>query len=152
MSIADACTWSAPEVAAYFRNQLLIDIAWIPNVSLFDVDSLATKLQEDDVAGFALLDDIDKRVLREDYGVKSRIVRSAITWAIGDLRKKSAIFNKQQQDDSQSPAPPRSQASPSRVASLPAPPLHVGTNTRGTEFIAEDAFRCCRYRRCAVSV
>lgn len=63
-----------------------------PGSTLPDTVTLERSLRDNDVNGSTLLNDVTKDVLRDDFGIASLGQRSAITWAIEQLRDRSDLY------------------------------------------------------------
>ncbi|KXT15355.1 hypothetical protein AC579_10437 [Pseudocercospora musae] len=88
--------WDVQKVANFFRYDSADCLSDMPNARLPDTDQLAVILEENDVAGSVLLSGVvDTAFLKEECGVKSLGMRSAVIHCITKLKSLAATFENQ---------------------------------------------------------
>lgn len=92
---SDPWHWTALQVAECFRNNAPVLIDDIPNARLPDMNAFAQKIEENDVCGFMLFEEVDTGFLRDECGIKSLGQRGAIKHCIRKLRAQSATCQKE---------------------------------------------------------
>ncbi|KXT04850.1 hypothetical protein AC578_3486 [Pseudocercospora eumusae] len=143
--------WDAQQVANFFRYDAAGCLSDMPNARLPDTDHLAVVLEENDVAGSVLLSGVvDTAFLKEECGIKSLGMRSAVIHCITKLKSLAATFENQAEaaapDTPKSiaaqPQPQQQQAQeqqqqPTREA-LPSFNGNVGEHVRAGELEVQD--------------
>lgn len=92
---SDPWHWTALQVADCFRNNAPVLIDDIPNGRLPDMNAFAQKIEENDVCGYMLFEEVDTGFLRDECGIKSLGQRGAIKHCIRKLKAQSATYNKE---------------------------------------------------------
>ncbi|KAF7189897.1 Protein CHROMATIN REMODELING 20, partial [Pseudocercospora fuligena] len=138
-------------VANFFRYDAADCLSDMPNARLPDTDHLAAILEENDVAGSVLLSGVvDTAFLKEECGVKSLGMRSAVIHCITKLKSLAATFANQAEAAATAPDTPKSiaaqpqqdnaqeqQQEPVREA-LPSFNGSVGEHVRAGELEVQD--------------
>ena len=91
-SALDPWDWSVEDVISYFENFRLYSAQHRPHSSLPTPYELEKLLKLHDINGSTLLSDIDSTVLRDDFQILSFGQRSAIIYAIRQLRQTSSKY------------------------------------------------------------
>ena len=89
----DPWNWSVANVQHFFRNTAAEYISDLPHGRLPPLDPFLKTLNENDVSGAVLLTIIDSSALRDDCGITSLGVRSAVIYCIVQLRRESAKYS-----------------------------------------------------------
>lgn len=89
----DPWHWTFAQVADFFRNDAANYISDMPNARLPDMHTFAHNLEENDVSGATLLNgSVDTSFLKEDCGIRSLGMRSAILHCVSKLKSESTFL------------------------------------------------------------
>lgn len=93
MADADPCGWTVSEVKQYILGGgLKAHVSRIPNVSLPDLQQLATKFEASEIDGLTLLNEVNSDILQREFGLKLRTC-AVLNQAIRCLRQESMIYS-----------------------------------------------------------
>ncbi|CAK3936999.1 Transcriptional regulator ATRX [Lecanosticta acicola] len=106
---ADPWYWTVAQVADFFRKDAVNYITDLPNARLPDTNVFAHNMEENDVSGACLLNGaIDTAFLKDDCGIRSLGMRSAILHCIAKLKTQSAFLGVQKPPETSAPQTPAS--------------------------------------------